>query len=59
MLLDLIQEFVLDLIRTLLIEEFCRRARKHAARLVERRRQRRLLRQALHKITTETTRKAE
>jgi len=57
MLLDFAFEFIMDLIRTLLIEELCRRARNGGAKLAERRRRRRLIRRALHKITTEAPRK--
>jgi len=53
MILDVVLEFMIDLLKTLLVEELGRRVQKHGARLVERRRQRRLIRQALHRLTTE------
>jgi hypothetical protein len=56
MVLDLAFEFIMELFRALLIEELCRRAREGGARMIERRRRRRLIRRAMHKITTEAPR---
>jgi hypothetical protein len=52
MLLDLILNFAAELVHTLFVEEVCRRVRERGARLVQQRRRRRLIRQAMHKLAT-------
>jgi hypothetical protein len=53
LLIDLIQDFIIELIRTLLIEGLSKRVRKHAEGRSARRRRRRLAERAVHKLVTE------
>jgi hypothetical protein len=57
---DLFQEFVRDLIRTLIIEEFCRHVHRHTVRLLRRAREnknRRKMPTAVHTLPTGPKRK--
>ena len=53
LLFDLLQEFVFELIRTLLIEELSRRVRSAGERRRAIRRRRRIVRRAIHRMTTD------
>lgn len=52
MLLDIVLQFIMELVRTLLIEELCRRVRRVRAQMAERRRRRRLIQRVLHTLPT-------
>jgi hypothetical protein len=48
---DLIQEFVVDLLRTLVIEELCQRVQRQREGFLGRRRRRKLSRRAVHRLS--------
>lgn len=55
--IDLLQSFVIDTIRNLLIEGLCDRVRRHTDRRAARRKRRRLAEFAVHKLITDRRRK--
>lgn len=48
---DLIQEFVVDLLRTLVIEELCQRVQRQRERVLARRRRSKFSRRAVHRLS--------
>jgi len=52
-LFDLLQDFLIEIVRALLVEGVLRRVQKRKELRAARRRRRRLIEQALHKLATE------